>query len=225
MNNMEQQLSTWDEYYKSRVRNNDYRGVFRAKYSRFMEEIIINIKRISHRLETPVILKEEGCGIGTVSLAISEMEKSLVDSLGLAEDSEMKEVSKVIFADIATPMLNLCYKNTRPIYSGDYLGTVPFFYSRENICETKFFEMATLVVTHGVLEHFSDDDITKIISTYNDDNVLFQAHYVPTDHYETPSFGDERLLSVETWINLVKPDYYILDNNECDLYMFKIKKV
>lgn len=45
MNNMEQQLSTWDEYYKSRVRNNDYRGVFRAKYSRFMEEIIINIKR------------------------------------------------------------------------------------------------------------------------------------------------------------------------------------
>lgn len=221
---MEQQLNTWDEYYKRRVRNKDYRDAFMAKYSRFIEEIIINIKRLSHQMKNPVVLKEEGCGIGTVSLAISEMEKTMVNSLGFTGDSELKEVSKVIFSDIATPMLDLCYKNTHPIYTDGYLGKVPFFYSKENICETKFFETATLVVTHGVLEHFSDNDITKIISTYNDANVLFQAHYVPTDKYETPSFGDERLLSIETWISLIKPDYYILDNGECDLYMFKTRK-
>ena len=82
-----------------------------------------------------------------------------------------------------------------------------------------------MVVTHGVLEHFSDDDIMKIISTYDNDNVLFQAHYVPTDRYKSPSFGDERLLAPEAWNALIKPDYYILDNNECDLYMFKFKKL
>lgn len=220
-----EQTNTWDEYYKSRVRNKDYTEAFRLKYSRFIEEIIINIKRIAHNINAPVILKEEGCGIGTVSLTISNVKERLFDAMGLVDASEMKEVLKVIFSDIDNAMLELCHKNTCPIYSGGYLGNVPFFYSRENICEPKFFESASVVVTHGVLEHFADDDIMKIISTYDNDNVLFQAHYVPTNRYKTPSFGDERLLPTEFWIALVKPDYYILDNNECDLYMFKIKKL
>lgn len=220
-----EQINTWDEYYKSRVRNKDYTEAFRLKYSRFIEEIIINIKRIAHEKKAPVILKEEGCGIGTVSLTISEVEKKLVGSMGLTDASEIKEVSKVIFSDIDNAMLRLCYKNTCPIYSGGYLGNVPFFYYRENICEPKFFESASVVVTHGVLEHFTDDEITKIISTYDNDNVLFQAHYVPTSRYVSPSFGDERLLSPEAWVALIKPDYYIMDNKECDLYMFKFKKL
>lgn len=96
-------------------------------------------------------------------------------------------------------------------------------YVKENICEPKFFESFTVVVTHGVLEHFSDTDITRIVSTYNNDKVLFQAHYVPTCQYASPSFGDERLLPIDYWITLVKPDYYLLDNNGKDLYMFKTK--
>lgn len=70
---------------------------------------------------------------------------------------------------------------------------------------------------------FSDVDITRIMSTYNNDKVLFQAHYVPTSQYTSPSFGDERLLPTDYWITLVKPDYYLLDNNGKDLYMFKTK--
>ena len=69
----------------------------------------------------------------------------------------------------------------------------------------------------------SDVDITRIMSTYNNDKVLFQAHYVPTSQYTSPSFGDERLLPTDYWITLVKPDYYLLDNNGKDLYMFKTK--
>ncbi|RGO88304.1 hypothetical protein DXA84_07845 [Phocaeicola vulgatus] len=222
---MAEKKTTWDEYYKSRVRNNDYRDAFWLKYGLFIKEIIFNIKLLAHDGGAPIILKEEGCGIGTVSLAISNMEEKLLSSMGLTGTSEIKEVSKVIFSDIDNAMLGLCHENTCPIYSGGYLGNVPFFYCRENICEPKFFEAPSMVVTHGVLEHFADDDILKIISTYDNDNVLFQAHYVPTDRYKSPSFGDERLLSPEAWNALIKPDYYILDNNECDLYMFKFKKL
>ena len=120
----------------------------------------------------------------------------------------------------------LCWSyvaRTLSISTDNYLGKVPLFYVKENICEPKFFESSTVVVTHGVLEHFSDVDITRIMSTYNNDKVLFQAHYVPTSQYTSPSFGDERLLPTDYWITLVKPDYYLLDNNGKDLYMFKTK--
>ena len=39
--------TTWDEYYKSRVRNNEYRDAFRLKYGLFLKEIIFNIKRLA----------------------------------------------------------------------------------------------------------------------------------------------------------------------------------
>lgn len=212
---------TWSEYYKDRVRNRDYMEAFGYKYSRFIEEIVLNIKRLTIKTGTPIILKEEGCGIGTISLVISYSEDKIISTFGLACSSETEEVSKVVLSDLNASMLELCYKNTNPVFSGSYLGQVPFFYAKENICEPKFFESRTLIITHGVLEHFSDDDIKKIMSTYDNDKVLFQAHYVPTNKYESPSFGDERLLSVDTWVSLVKPDYYILDNGGTDLYMFK----
>lgn len=77
-----------------------------------------------------------------------------------------------------------------------------------------------MVVTHGVLEHFEDEDIIAIMETYKDRNVRFHAHYVPTDKYEKPSFGDERLMPVSKWVSLTNPDYYIVDNAGCDLYLF-----
>lgn len=46
--------------------------------------------------------------------------------MGLTATLEIKEVSKVIFSDIDNAMLGLCHKNTCPIYSGGYLGNVPF---------------------------------------------------------------------------------------------------
>ena len=221
--NITEPVNTWDNFYQSRVCNDSYVNVFCKKYNRFIEEIIINIQQISYDLKAPLILKEEGCGIGTVSLAISQIGERLFNYFGLTGASDAKKISKVIFSDINIPMLELCCKNTLSISTDNYLGKVPLFYVKENICEPKFFESSTVVVTHGVLEHFSDVDITRIMSTYNNDKVLFQAHYVPTSQYTSPSFGDERLLPTDYWITLVKPDYYLLDNNGKDLYMFKTK--
>lgn len=69
------QTKNWDEYYRCRVRDKAYIDKFSFKYSRFIKEIIFEIKMLAHDVGMPIILKEEGCGIGTVSMAISNMEK------------------------------------------------------------------------------------------------------------------------------------------------------
>jgi hypothetical protein len=221
--NMEKtKILSWPDFYRDRVRNREYDEYFRKKYARFLTEIILNIKRLSNLMSGEVVLKEEGCGIGSVVKNLSQFYPKLAKELTEEEINENAgDVTKIIFADLDSGILDLCRDNTRFMNLGRYLGKVPRFYTRENILEKKFFEPGTMVVTHGVLEHFSDPDITRILSTYEDSCVSFQAHYVPTSGYRKPSFGDERLLPVDYWSSLVKPDYYIVDNDGLDLYMFK----
>lgn len=61
-----------------------------------------------------------------------------------------------------------------------------------------FNDTETLVHSHGLLEHFSNEDIIKIIDEA-DAISNEQFHYVPSDKYDEPSFGDERLLSPRQW--------------------------
>lgn len=203
---------TWSSFYKDRVNNEEYFSYFCKRYNRFLLEILFNINGFS-TICPNLILKEEGCGIGNITKALSNVDKSIVNYKDL-------KIDKIILSDLDNDMLRLCIENLSNIYNGGYFKNVPKIFNKENIFQDKFFESDTVVVTHGVLEHFNDVDIYKILSTYNDRNVLFQAHYVPTNKYTTQSFGDERLLSVEEWVSLVKPTYYIVDNNGCDLYMF-----
>lgn len=63
--------------------------------------------------------------------------------------------------------------------------------------------MADVIHSHGMLEHFDDDTIRKVIDTYRRFGRT-QVHYVP-GLYETPSFGDERLMSVAAWWKICKP--------------------
>lgn len=80
-----------------------------------------------------------------------------------------------------------------------------------NIFETDF-PKRYLKVSHGVLEHFSDTQIVSITERCQN-----SIHYVPLDKYVTPSFGDERLLPYEYWLDLVHPKAYFLFNNDHDL--------
>lgn len=218
------QAKSWPDHYRDRVRNRDYSDAFNTKYVRFVDEIIIQVKRLATERNNALVLKEEGCGIGSVSRSISKREPLLLRTLGLSSEESRIEIDKVVLSDSDSEMLSLCMDNTRSLSLGRYLADKPFFYSKESILNPKFFEPNTIVVTHGVLEHFSQEEVRTVISTYNDENVIFQAHYVPTDGYKEPSFGDERLLPVSEWIELLAPDYYIVDNNGLDLYMFSIKK-
>ena len=65
--------------------------------------------------------------------------------------------------------------------------------------------------SHGVLEHFKDEDIYNITSQLPES----QIHYVP-GLYDKPSFGDERLMSAEDWKAICKPDEIIKFNQGLD---------
>lgn len=67
-------------------------------------------------------------------------------------------------------------------------------------------------VTHGVLEHFQDAQIEDILERCHN-----SVHYVPTDGYDLPSFGDERLLPYQYWLDLACPKMWMLFNDDKDL--------
>lgn len=73
-------------------------------------------------------------------------------------------------------------------------------------------DVSTLKVSHGVLEHFEDSQIQDICERCRN-----SIHYVPLNRYETPSFGDERLLPYEYWLELATPITWMLFNDDHDL--------
>ena len=73
-----------------------------------------------------------------------------------------------------------------------------------------------LIHSHGVLEHFQDEEIQEIIKKQlKICNKL--VHYVPSYKYEIPSFGDERLLTSKNWYDICKPDKIIESNDGFDI--------
>ncbi|MGB3491899.1 MAG: methyltransferase domain-containing protein [Elainellaceae cyanobacterium] len=101
--------------------------------------------------------------------------------------------------DLCLDMVKLAQLNvpTRPFFQNDLLT----------------FKSDRLVVTHGVLEHFEDDIIHTILE--NNPNSI---HYVPLEGYGEPSFGDERLLPKEYWLDTFKASAHETFNNGLDLY-------
>ncbi len=136
-------------------------------------------------------IKEEGVGIG-----------SLPKSLEI-------ERYTYIGTDISEKMLSLCDENVHNFIMS---------YQEDILNPKDILTRYDLVVGHGVLEHFSDEEIKKIWNrqTTIGNNVM---HYVPLDKYQCPSFGDERLLPYEYWLELVEPFDYVLFNNGHDLLL------
>ena len=139
-----------------------------------------------------VVLKEEGCGIGCVVKNLSQFYPKLAKEMtGEERYGNTGDVTKIIFADLDSEMLDLCRITPDLCIQVDTFekksspGFIPGKYSEKEI----LFEPGTMVVTHGVLEHFSDPDITRILSTYEDSYVSFQAHYVPTSGYRNHHSG------------------------------------
>lgn len=79
-------------------------------------------------------------------------------------------------------------------------------------------ERAGVILSHGVLEHFQDNVINAML--YQQRHRCGRlVHYVSTDGYAEPSFGDERLLPVEYWLDNFKPASHLVFNDGCDLVM------
>ena len=68
---------------------------------------------------------------------------------------------------------------------------------------------------HGVLEHFDLKDITKIVEAQRK-IAKSVVHYVPGNKYKLGSFGDERLLSLDTWKRETNPSVAFSFNDDHD---------
>ena len=143
--------------------------------------------------EKPGTVREEGVGIGSVSKALD------------------LSVENLYGFDLCKEMLELCARNNPAmnLYQDDIL--------RPEINDHK----PDIIVTHGVLEHFSDFHIGKIFSRYKKAGVK-NVHYVPTNGYDQPSFGDERLLPYQYWLLKFKPKDHLLFNDDRDLLLINI---
>lgn len=187
---------TWPEYYLDRVNNPQYQVNFYNRYKLFLREIRSILEAAPRRL----VVREEGCGIGMVSKSLSTGEYTYWMS------------------DSDEDMLKLCEQNTR--------GMKHRIITHSDILKPDICIADHIVVTHGVLEHFKDDQIKAAINHWsNDPHVYAQCHYVPTDRYDKPSFGDERLLPANWWIDMLGECHAILDNGGRDLYLFRFNGI
>jgi len=133
-------------------------------------------------------LSEEGCGIATMTKIVYQKGK------------------KYTAFDKFSEQLSLASKN---------LIGMEVALKKGNILNHKYKNNPDIIVSHGVLEHFSDSDIKKIIKRQLK-SCSKLIHYVPLDKWITPSFGDERLLPISYCKKIVNPDYIELFNEDKD---------
>jgi cyclopropane fatty-acyl-phospholipid synthase-like methyltransferase len=75
-----------------------------------------------------------------------------------------------------------------------------------------------LLHSHGVLEHFTKEQIKDIVRTQLTCSKIL-VHYVPSNKYKVKSFGNELLLSKKQWFDLVKPSEILEFNKGLDLIL------
>lgn len=191
---------SWAQFYKARVNNELYLNKFIENYNP-----LLNYIKINYHFGKVRNIIEEGVGIGTLPKAMAKYDSDFNPIMYLGKE-------------ICPRMRSMAKSNNLP----DYVGIIDGDITDLTAPCTGF----DLAVTHGVLEHFDDDTIIKILNKYVL-NQLNNVHYVPLMEYRTPSFGDERLLSKYHWLGLInealgqmKPFYnvkYTVYNNDKDM--------
>lgn len=159
-----------------------------AKYGPFL-----HVLRSEIRPKNPkMIFAEMGCGAANVSRLIgSDVQHVLVDN-----DPKM--------LDLAAANMPAALFQTTLVEADIVNFELPF---QVDVCHS-----------HGVLEHFNDTDIRKVIVNQMRSSRSL-IHYVPSDKYESPSLGGERLLSPAQWREICQPDELIEFNNGFDLIL------
>jgi SAM-dependent methyltransferase len=145
------------------------------------------IKAIYDRIRCDDLVMELGAGTGTITAALAPIKE--VDFVATDIDPVMVDIARKRLAPLDVPVW------ARDAINGLHTAK------------------AEVVHSHGMLEHFDDDTIRKVIDNYRHARV--QVHYVP-GLYEAPTFGDERLLPVQAWWDICKPDQIITFNDGLD---------
>lgn len=181
-------MQTWNNFYKGRV-NREYFHHVCTKYGTFIDIIRDEIKTDSE------VVVETGCGICSVTRALRENHNYFAKFIAIDKSKEMLELS----------LENLASANIQDVdlRQGDILN------SRD-------IPKGTIAHSHGVLEHFTNFQIQRIIEIQKS-KFKTMIHYVPSIKYGVPSFGDERLMSAKKWKEIAHPDQVIEFNDGYDL--------
>lgn len=165
-----------------------YEGREGREYQQYVEERYKPfIDAIKYRIRPHDAVMEIGCGTGAISHALATWSRKPLNVRLSATDRE-------------TTMVDISFKrlwdHNVATYTRDAL--------KPSDCD--------VVHSHGMLEHFDDDMIRRVISAHGK---AAQVHYVP-GLYAEPSFGDERLMSVDAWWKICSPDQIITFNGGLD---------
>lgn len=178
-------MSPWAKFYEGRT-DVSYLLYARERYKPF-------INAIRDRIWYGDVVLELGAGTGTIT-------RELVDA------QRARDLKAVLLATDIDPdqltTLNMRFEGFENVLVSrlDATSGVPA------ACD--------VVHSHGMLEHFDDDTIRKVIDSYRG-MAHAQVHYVP-GMYPKPTFGDERLMPVERWWDIVKPSQIITFNDGLD---------
>jgi len=139
---------------------------------------------------------------------LSKHESVVEEGIGIGSISKYLRKKNIRSSgiDLCSDMLELCTRNNPGI---EVQQADIFTYKAKG----------SIVVTHGVLEHFEDEDIRLILDKYKA-NKQKSIHYVPLIGHGKPSFGDERLLEASYWIREFQPDGSCTFNQGKDLILF-----
>lgn len=138
-------------------------------------------------------LLEAGSGAGLITILIKQVFPT----------------SLVLGVDIDPDMIKLARQN---VPGGDFrLGDIT--------TESGYFDLSPDVIySHGVLEHFDDNTINKILK-FQRAKARWVVHYVPLEGHGTPSFGDERLLPLWWWNESFLPNNVFTFNGGKDVVL------
>ena len=189
---------TWEKYYKDRVNNVVYLQKFYHKYKPFLDTVALKINSCD-------IIYFIGGGIGTELKALLRY-----------YDRDIFAGKLFYIIDNSWEMLQLASINLNKVSHSIHYLQADLLDIHPEISQLIKAESYPLVISHGVLEHFKDAEIPTIIKSFPTP----QIHYVPLDKYNTPSFGDERLLTKGYWeFNILKDFEKELEgfNNKYDL--------
>lgn len=197
----------WYQLYMNRV-NEAYREYFRRYYRVYVREMCDAITIVAQEqtmLET-IKVAEFGCGAGTATRVIH-------DTMCHNDLSYQYIHLKYYMYDKDSRMLKLAQNNTK------FLGRKCCKFFHDILESPKNLEKAHIVHSHGVLEHFSDKEINRILKNQFALKPEWIINYVPSNAYTKPSCGDERLLSISKWYKIfnIRPTYVSISNEGKDL--------
>jgi SAM-dependent methyltransferase len=148
------------------------------------------INAINSRIRRQDLVMEIGCGTGTITKAL-------------------------VGPDVVVGRVEYCASDIDP----EMVGVAKSRLAQDNVTVFQrsaidpLSARADVVHSHGMLEHFNDETIREVIRVHKSARV--QVHYVP-GLYDEPTFGDERLMSVQAWWDICQPSQIITFNGGLD---------